>query len=109
MPVLRHISADLSNDFPLAANTLHIGRSSDNDIVLDNPAVPEIAAEIKRLKQLHDQGALTDEEFATAKAKVLTSTTLQPSVDSSRNSIGRAANNLVKFINIDGDTVIYRG
>jgi hypothetical protein len=33
------------------------------------PADP--ADEIARLAQLHDQGALTDEEFAAAKAKAL--------------------------------------
>ena len=33
------------------------------------PADP--AAEIEPLAQLHDSGAITDEEFATAKAKVL--------------------------------------
>jgi hypothetical protein len=36
------------------------------------PAAPtDAAAEIERLARLHSSGALTDEEFAAAKAKVL--------------------------------------
>jgi multidrug resistance efflux pump len=34
-------------------------------------AAPDAAAELERLAQLHQSGALTDEEFAAAKAKVL--------------------------------------
>ena len=35
------------------------------------PAAPDAAAELERLAQLHQSGALTDEEFSAAKAKVL--------------------------------------
>jgi membrane protease subunit (stomatin/prohibitin family) len=34
-------------------------------------AAPDAAAELERLAALHQSGALTDEEFAAAKAKVL--------------------------------------
>jgi hypothetical protein len=34
-------------------------------------AAPDATAELERLAQLHQSGALTDEEFAAAKAKVL--------------------------------------
>jgi Short C-terminal domain len=32
---------------------------------------PDLTARLKELAELHDQGALSDEEFAAAKAKVL--------------------------------------
>ena len=35
------------------------------------PAPPNAADEIEHLAQLHSSGVLTDEEFASAKAKVL--------------------------------------
>ena len=35
------------------------------------PPPPDAADEIEHLAQLHSSGALTDEEFATAKAKIL--------------------------------------
>jgi len=35
------------------------------------PAQPDPTADIERLAQLHASGALTDEEFAAAKAKAL--------------------------------------
>ncbi len=35
------------------------------------PAAPDPADEIEHYAQLHDQGVLSDEEFAAAKAKVL--------------------------------------
>jgi hypothetical protein len=35
------------------------------------PAQSDMAAELKRLGDLHSQGILTDEEFAAAKAKLL--------------------------------------
>jgi hypothetical protein len=35
------------------------------------PAAEDPAEQIQKLAQLHDPGALTDEEFAAAKAKVL--------------------------------------
>lgn len=66
----------------------------------------EIAAEIQRLKQLHDQGVLTDEEFVVAKKKVLTSTASQKTGNLGSNSVGRAANNFVKFL-IAGSVVIF--
>ncbi len=66
----------------------------------------EIAAEIQRLKQLHDQGALTDEEFGAAKMQILTYSASQPSGDSGKNSVGRAANNFVKFV-IGGGVVSF--
>jgi hypothetical protein len=35
------------------------------------PAQPDMTAELKNIADLHASGALTDEEFASAKAKVL--------------------------------------
>ena len=35
------------------------------------PAAPDLATEIEKLKALKDQGVLTDQEFTTAKAKLL--------------------------------------
>ena len=35
------------------------------------PAADDAASEIERLASLHDSGALTDDEFAAAKAKIL--------------------------------------
>ena len=35
------------------------------------PAAPSMYDQIQQLSTLHDQGALTDEEFAAAKAKLL--------------------------------------
>jgi len=35
------------------------------------PAEPDSTAELQNLAQLHNQGVLTDEEFAAAKAKIL--------------------------------------
>ena len=35
------------------------------------PAEPDATAQIEKLAQLHASGALTDEEFAAAKAKIL--------------------------------------
>ena len=35
------------------------------------PPPPDPAAQIEHFAQLHDSGAMTDEEFAAAKAKVL--------------------------------------
>jgi hypothetical protein len=34
---------------------------------------PEAIEELKQIAQLHDQGVLTDEEFAAQKAKILNS------------------------------------
>ena len=36
-----------------------------------NPAPATISDQLSQLKELHDQGMLTDEEFSAAKAKVL--------------------------------------
>jgi hypothetical protein len=41
--------------------------------VEQEPAAPSSADEIEHLAELHASGALTDEEFADAKAKVLAS------------------------------------
>ena len=35
-------------------------------------AAPDVAAQLRELKALHDEGALSTEEFAMAKRKVLT-------------------------------------
>lgn len=35
-------------------------------------AAPDLAAQLRELKALHDEGALSPEEFAEAKRKVLT-------------------------------------
>jgi hypothetical protein len=35
------------------------------------PAAPDSTAELTQLAQLHDQGILTDEEFAAKKAQIL--------------------------------------
>ena len=35
------------------------------------PAAPDPFEQIEKLAKLHDEGALTDEEFAAAKAKIL--------------------------------------
>jgi hypothetical protein len=37
------------------------------------PAVPDLAARLRDLADLHATGALTDEEFAAAKAKLIAS------------------------------------
>jgi membrane protease subunit (stomatin/prohibitin family) len=37
----------------------------------DAPAAEDPFAQIEKLSKLHDTGALTDEEFAAAKAKIL--------------------------------------
>jgi hypothetical protein len=38
------------------------------------PAAPDLVASLKDLAELHRSGALSDEEFAAAKAKLLTPT-----------------------------------
>jgi len=38
-----------------------------------SPAQPDLTARLQQLAQLHDSGILTDEEFAAAKQKLLTS------------------------------------
>ena len=38
-----------------------------------SPAEPDLMARLQQLAQLHDSGVLTDEEFAAAKQKLLTS------------------------------------
>jgi multidrug resistance efflux pump len=43
----------------------------DDDQAQYAPAAADPADEIDHLAQLHDSGALTDEEFADAKAKVI--------------------------------------
>ena len=58
----------------------------------------EVAAEIQKLKVLHDQGALTDEEFGAAKKQVLAAAASRPGGVSHKNTVGHAANNFVKFI-----------
>jgi hypothetical protein len=37
------------------------------------PAAPDVVTQLKQLAELHDQGVLTDEEFAAQKAKLLNS------------------------------------
>jgi hypothetical protein len=52
--------------------------------------------ELERLAQLHQQGTLSDEEFALAKTKLLNSSTESAPTDQDR-SIGEAANRYVSF------------
>ena len=58
-----------------AAGRLRAGRyqksSREQPAQSAAPPPPDPAAEIEHFTQLHDSGALTDEEFAAAKAKVL--------------------------------------
>ncbi len=45
--------------------------AEDQDQAQSAPPPADPADELEHLAQLHDSGALTDEEFASAKAKVL--------------------------------------
>ena len=52
----------------LAAGTAWLNGTTPNNA---GPARMDLAAELVKLKQLRDQGALTDEEYSNAKAKLL--------------------------------------
>ena len=55
-----------------AAQTTHTSRASAAQTRPAQPAAaPDLVAQIEKLKALHDKGALTDEEFSRAKAKLL--------------------------------------
>jgi hypothetical protein len=52
----------------LAAGTAWLGGTTPNGV---GPSRTDLAAELVKLKQLRDQGALTDEEYSKAKSKLL--------------------------------------
>ncbi len=57
-----------------------------------------VAQELEKLARLHDSGALTDEEFARAKAAALSRTEDRPRTSEDRDtSLGNAANRYVTF------------
>lgn len=57
-----------SSNFP-QSNMLGLGATTT--IAPAAPAAPDLASELEKLKALKDQGVLTDQEFQTAKAKLL--------------------------------------
>jgi len=57
-----------------------------------------VAQELEKLARLHDSGALTDEEFARAKAAALSGTEDRRQTTEDRDaSLGNAANRYVTF------------
>ena len=57
----------------------------------------QITDELERLSKLHKDGALSDEEFAQAKRKILGVTPTPPEPAASAEALGEAANRYVTF------------
>jgi hypothetical protein len=64
----RLIGAALVGGLGFAAGRASKGQAA---VPAPPPAAPDLAVKLRELSDLHATGALTDEEFATAKAKVL--------------------------------------
>jgi phage shock protein C len=60
-------------------------------VLLSDGGITMIADEIKRLHELHQAGALTDAEFEQAKAKILSSSTVNLNKGASTSSDGSFA------------------